>query len=341
MNTLIIDTSQSNITICLLIDKQVFKQPAVECNLNHSVVINSAVQKLLDSVNLSLKQIDNIAVVVGCGSFTGIRVGIAFAKAVHLVNNCKYIAVNSLQVAAYTNNSQVITSYIMSNKGYYAATYKGIEQLSPPYFTYQLEIGDNFVNVNSCDAYTDNLIEIVFKRIQAQQFDLQLIPIYVQLCQAQKELQQQQYSICKLSLSDIDDLAKLEKSCFGVEAWSKQMIMDMLNNVSTYICGIKTDNKVIAYGSMSIVIDEASINNVSVSIDYRNRGISKLLMTHMENYAKENNVKSIYLDVNEYNIPAINLYKKFGYKQIGKRRNYYSGELHCGCRDAIEMKKEL
>ena len=46
----------------------------------------------------------------------------------------------------------------------------------------------------------------------------------------------------------------------------------------------------------------------------------------------ENNIKSINLEVNEINFPAINLYKNFGFKIVGKRPKYYDNKY-----DAILM----
>lgn len=341
MNTLIIDTSQSNILVILLANGQVYRVPHIECNLNHSVIINNTVNQVLTEADIPLKNVDVIAVVIGCGSFTGIRVGIAFAKGVRLVNNCKFLAVNSLEIAAYTNNSQVITSYIPANKGYYTATYKGEIQLSPPYYTTILEKTSNTIEVSNCINYADNLITIVANRIAAQAFDEELKPSYIQLCQADKDLQALiRYPIYNLTLADLDDLVELEQNCFRVEAWSKNILTQTLTEPNTHIWGIKLSGKLIAYCCIGIILDEASLYNISVDERYRNRGISKLLMNHMEQFAINNGVIKIHLEVNANNLSAINLYKKYGYKQIGTRHNYYSGQLYA-CRDACTMLKTL
>ena len=52
--------------------------------------------------------------------------------------------------------------------------------------------------------------------------------------------------------------------------------------------------------------------------------------------AKERKLNSITLEVNTKNIPAINLYKKYNFKEVGLRKNYYKN-----CEDALIMTLEL
>ncbi len=47
-------------------------------------------------------------------------------------------------------------------------------------------------------------------------------------------------------------------------------------------------------------------------------------MQHIINFCQNNQILKINLEVNSNNIKAINLYKKFGFKQVGNRKNYYS-----------------
>ena len=56
----------------------------------------------------------------------------------------------------------------------------------------------------------------------------------------------------------------------------------------------------------------------------RNIGIASQLLTEVIRYCKNLNLKSIYLEVNENNFPAIHLYEKYGFKRIGLRKKYYN-----------------
>lgn len=60
------------------------------------------------------------------------------------------------------------------------------------------------------------------------------------------------------------------------------------------------------------------ITNVCVDAKFKGNNIASALMSKCINYAKENNFRSIFLEVNENNQAAINLYNKFGFKVIGR-----------------------
>ena len=69
--------------------------------------------------------------------------------------------------------------------------------------------------------------------------------------------------------------------------------------------------------------------------DYQRCGYSNVLMEHLIAYCRDNNVSTIFLEVNRNNSKAISLYHKFGFVEYSVRKNYY------GDNDAILMKKVL
>ncbi len=76
---------------------------------------------------------------------------------------------------------------------------------------------------------------------------------------------------------------------------------------------------------MNIVLDEAHIANIAVRKDLRNLKIGSKLLKALINEASTK-VQSITLEVNEKNLPAICLYKKYGFETLGKRKNYYNNQ---------------
>ena len=76
--------------------------------------------------------------------------------------------------------------------------------------------------------------------------------------------------------------------------------------------------------------------NLTIDSDYRRNGFAKALLGLLEVKLQEKNIEKIFLEVRESNLPAKNLYSTCGYKEISKRKKYYSdGE------DAVIMAKEL
>lgn len=76
--------------------------------------------------------------------------------------------------------------------------------------------------------------------------------------------------------------------------------------------------------------------NIVVRKNKRQEGIGAKLLKEVFKIAKEWKAQSITLEVNEKNVPAIQLYQKFGFEQIGLRKKYYHNTDN-----AILMKNNL
>ena len=83
-------------------------------------------------------------------------------------------------------------------------------------------------------------------------------------------------------------------------------------------------------------IDYAEIMNIVVRKKYRRNGIGEKLLQELINLSMKKNLENIELEVNSNNKPAINLYKKFGFKEVGLRKKYYNN-----VDDAILMQKNI
>lgn len=131
-------------------------------------------------------------------------------------------------------------------------------------------------------------------------------------------------SIRKALESDIDTILPIEENAFGTHHWSKQsFISEFSNNYSTYLVAEMPEKKIAGYGGYWRVIDEGHITTLAVSLNYRRRHIADILLYFLIQDAYKFSVKWLTLEVRASNIPAINLYKKFKFEQLGIRKKYY------------------
>ena len=138
----------------------------------------------------------------------------------------------------------------------------------------------------------------------------------------------------KMNLSDlktIKDILILEFDDF----WNYNILKEELQNENSSYIVAKLGCEVVGFAGMKIVIDEADIMNIVTKKTYRNHGIGTLLLKHLILLSNKLNLTSVSLEVNEENIIAIHLYEKFGFKNIGIRKNYYQN------RNRIIMAKKL
>lgn len=138
----------------------------------------------------------------------------------------------------------------------------------------------------------------------------------------------------------LDCLDDIERCCFSGEAWDTNMFLSAFENPFFFFYGIWQGKSLVAYCLLSAIADSADIGSIAVLPEFRGKGYAKLLMDKMLGIAKEKGAKHMTLEVNQQNEQAIGLYKVYGFRVIGARKNYYSDTIY-PCRDAYIMQMEL
>ena len=129
--------------------------------------------------------------------------------------------------------------------------------------------------------------------------------------------------IKKMEYDDIDRILQIEELSYGEHHWSKDSFIAELNNkISSYLC-IFLDNLCVGYIGFWKIIDEAHVTNLSIHVDFRQKGCAQRLLLAMIEECYKEKIKYITLEVRVSNEKAIKLYEKFGFKSLGVRKNYY------------------
>lgn len=139
--------------------------------------------------------------------------------------------------------------------------------------------------------------------------------------------------ITKCLKEHIDIICKIDKtsSCYN---WTENMFLTELENKNSFFNVLLIDNNVAGYIIYHIVLDEAEILNIVIDNKFKRQSLGKYILEQTLTDISQQNIKTIFLEVGEKNIPAINLYLKFGFQQYNIRNNYYkNGEK------ALLMKK--
>ncbi|WP_304126945.1 ribosomal protein S18-alanine N-acetyltransferase [Mogibacterium diversum] len=136
--------------------------------------------------------------------------------------------------------------------------------------------------------------------------------------------------------SDLDDIYELDVQTFAMP-WSKEALSyDILENDSAFVIVAEYEGEFAGYADIWTVLDEADLNSIAVRVDFRRKGIGDAIMLAMIEMLSTSGVATINLEVRVSNMPAIKLYKKYGFNECGVRPGYYldNGE------DALIMKRE-
>jgi ribosomal-protein-alanine N-acetyltransferase len=141
--------------------------------------------------------------------------------------------------------------------------------------------------------------------------------------------------IIRMNESHVSQIAQLEKLCFS-DAWSERSIAsELTNKLSLWLVAVDGDT-VAGYIGSQTVLGWADMMNLCVAPDYRRQGIGEKLTAELERQLKENDVTCLTLEVRVSNAPAIALYEKLGFRQVGKRPRYYEKPRE----DALILRKE-
>ena len=133
----------------------------------------------------------------------------------------------------------------------------------------------------------------------------------------------------------VAQIAQLEKLCFS-DPWSENSIASELNNPLSFWLVAMDEETVAGYIGSQSVEGESDMMNVAVHPDYRRRGIGEALVAKLVAALGEKGNHSLSLEVRVSNDPAIALYKKMGFSQVGRRPNYYRNPKE----DALILRKE-
>lgn len=131
-----------------------------------------------------------------------------------------------------------------------------------------------------------------------------------------------------IKVDKLDQLQALSRnqSLISIETMEHDL---QVNPFGRYLLELEND-KIIGYLYYSDIYDRAEINQIEVEVSHRNCGKATKLLQKMLELVE----KSITLEVKNDNIPAINLYKKFGFQAKAIRQGYYQGV------DGILMERE-
>ena len=124
MITLYIDTSDKDVSIAIIKDQKKLIQITKDIPYEHSIYTVPFIKEALTNCNLKVDDIDNIMVVNGPGSFTGIRIGITIAKVYAYLLNKEIRTVSALKALALSQKAPYILSLIdAKHNNYYLGLY--------------------------------------------------------------------------------------------------------------------------------------------------------------------------------------------------------------------------
>jgi len=137
---------------------------------------------------------------------------------------------------------------------------------------------------------------------------------------------------------DVAEAARIHLDCFGYEAWDEQAMRDVLGMPrAAGIMAVDSrlgDRKPLGFALYMVVFEDAELLTLAVCEDARRQGIGTALMGEFFRRARLAGARQALLEVAEDNVQARRLYAQIGFKEEGRRPDYYrrAGNKHVAAR---------
>ncbi len=127
-----------------------------------------------------------------------------------------------------------------------------------------------------------------------------------------------------MRLEDLDEVQRIELASFTTP-WPSNAYRSelMTNRLASYLVA-RIDGRIVGYGGMWLMVDEAHITTFAVHPGWRRQGIGERLLLAFLDLARDRHAREATLEVRLSNLAARRLYEKYGFRPVGLRPRYYS-----------------
>lgn len=139
-----------------------------------------------------------------------------------------------------------------------------------------------------------------------------------------------------MTAADLRAVAEIEQE--SPSPWTPDLILEELSFPgSMALVREDLEGVILGWCCARIVSGEAELLKIAVHHENRGAGNGDALLFYLETCLKDRGVEALFLEVRAKNQPALGLYRKHGFEQVGQRSGYYSNPVD----DAVILKKEL
>jgi ribosomal-protein-alanine N-acetyltransferase len=127
-----------------------------------------------------------------------------------------------------------------------------------------------------------------------------------------------------MRLEDLDEVQAIEQASFSTP-WPSNAYRSelMTNRLASYLV-VRIDGRIVGYGGMWLMVDEAHITTFAIHPGWRRQRIGERLLLAFLDLARDHHAREATLEVRLSNLAARRLYEKYGFRPVGLRPRYYS-----------------
>jgi tRNA threonylcarbamoyl adenosine modification protein YeaZ len=323
----------------------------------HAEALPPIVDGLLREARLSMRAVTAIAVTIGPGTFTGLRIGLAFAQGLAVPHGLKIIPITSLQAVAAPllhKGRRIVVCHRAGASGlFYVQKFdEGGEMLTAPALLQPEHIAVDPDEV----LIGTGASSLTHQAHRAPEFDLPnaaqfaafaasmpaseahtVQPLYMREADAKPAVLP--LRLQRVGADQATLLGALHEQAFE-SAWSAGDFSTLLESPGALALLAMRGDVPCGFLLLRAIAGEAEVLTLAVAPPFRRKGVALALMQGAHAYLLALQSSVLHLEVNEKNEAAVKLYRRVGFAESGRRRGYYalsSGETA----DAILMRRAL
>ncbi len=306
----------------------------------HAEALGPMVQRLFVEAGLKPDQLARIVVTYGPGTFTGLRIGLSFAKGMALALNIPLVGIDSLTATAaphFGSAGKIVVAHQAGGTGlFYWAAFENGEMTSPA-------LG----NIEEITAAGVDGTLLKNSRLDAKDFaafaarspisEKSVEPLYLRPPDAKPSVTVEA-ATSRTRLATADDLAALAEihAASFATGWTVTDLSSSLAIPGAAAVVVELAGTIYGFVQFQWVAGEAEINTICVLPNYRRQHFGRDLMLGLIQHLQAMETTKLFLEVAESNAEARGLYEGFGFQVNGVRKGYYADG-----QNAVTMVKEM
>ncbi len=296
---------------------------------------------ILKEKKISLENLNTMAIAIGPGSFTGLRIGLAIAKGLSYRSNIPVFGIKTFDAMIvnlkdgiyipllYAKTDYVYSAIIKKEKNKILRIKKDdVYRIVEVKEWEGIRIGEpikEIKNVKEDFSISQGLIKIV-QMIEEKKYSDYIInplePMYLSLAEAEIKRSSLNLKYDKIKTLDLPEIIEIENDSFSAP-WDIYSFRYVISHKECYSMKAVIGDTIVGYIIGCFESKKFHLMNLAVRKNSRRKGIGKNLIFKMIKDIEKTDAKEIYLEVRITNEPAINLYKLMGFKIERIERNYY------------------
>ena len=326
MSTILaIDTSTDRTSVGIVRDGKTLIELHHDDALAHGEVLPKLVQQALALEN----EIDLVAIGMGPGPFTGLRVGISFGQSFAFAREIPWRGVSSLDAIAVDAGAEdfIVAIDARRKELFWARYFEGRRISEPAVNVHQIveELGVQIIRTppRATAVAELSISQDLHEPLYIRRPDAYPLPAGINFRAAHA--------------LDAMTIYALEKEIYqGEDPWSLAQIKEELAAKDRYYLVAEREGLVIGYAGVMPAGDVTDILTMTVEPKFRRKGIAREFLKRLIDWSRNKKAVAVMLEVRYNNLEAIPLYESNGFRKISERADYYGPGL-----TAIVMRKEL